>query len=109
MEFWRWLLANKPVVFGSFLEREPKVKFPYIITKTNLLTLIEKDQSVAGKFKRLSDGVLFSNVEMETEETPLYVHINLGAKAFTSRIQEAMIVSEMDEEFVVIELLPNEI
>ena len=107
--FWRWLYENKPVVFGRVLKHETNWKYPIIATKSELTTLVKEEQSVAGKFKRLSDGILFSKVKGETEENPLYVHVNQSAKFFINRIQEAMLLSEMNEESVAIELKPKKV
>ena len=66
--------------------------------------MIKEDDSLKNRYKRLSDGINLTNVEGETEDEPLYVHINASASTIISRIREAMLLSEMGEETVTIEL-----
>jgi len=106
LTFLRWLSANKSLPFNSLLNIDSNLKYPHVATKQTLLTLAEDDSKIAEKFKRLSDGVLFSNVEEETEEEPLYVYIWLSSKFLIRRIREAMIQSNMEEGSVTIELKP---
>jgi hypothetical protein len=107
--FLRWLYANKPVAFSQLLnKKESNSKYPLIAVKQIILSLIEEDKSLkSDRYKRLSDGVNLINIEGETEDEPLYVHINASASTFIGRIREAMILSEMGEETVTIELNSN--
>jgi len=107
--FLRWLHANKPVAFSQLLnKKESNSKYPLIAVKQIILSLGEEDKSLkSDRYKRLSDGVNLINIEGETEDEPLYVHINASASTFISRIREAMILSEMGEETVTIELNSN--
>ena len=107
LEFWRWLLKNNPVMFGSLLKQEPNGTYPLIATKSSLITIVEIDESAAGKYKRLIDGLLFSKVKEEVEENPIYIHINQSAASITNNIREVMVLSEMSEESVIIQLRPS--
>ena len=103
--FLRWLHTNKPVAFSQLLNKsENNRKYTTIAVKQKILSLIEEDESLKSRYKRLSDGINLINIEGETEEEPLYVHINASASTFISRIREAMILSEMGDETVTIEL-----
>ena len=103
--FLRWLYANKPVAFSQLLNKnENNSKYTIIAVKQKILSLIKEDDSLKNRYKRLSDGISLTNVEGETEDEPLYVHINASASKIISRIREAMILSEMGEETVTIEL-----
>jgi len=108
LEFLRWLLANKPFVFGDLLKKNPSAKYPLIASKSDILILAKEESNtdIKGRYKRLSDGVLLSSARGETEENPLYVFINRDSKFFIIRMKEAMLSSEMDEESVTIELKP---
>ena len=62
------------------------------------------DSQILRRYKRLSDSAFLANVTAETEEEPLYVHINASAAALVSRIRETMQQANMTEESVTIEL-----
>lgn len=105
--FLRWLLSNKAFSFSQLLNQTfGRGKYLAITTKSRLLNLVEDDQNAKTKYKRLSDGVLFANVDGEIEEETFYVHINQSSSSLIRRVREAMIISELGEESVTIELKP---
>ena len=100
----RWLLANKSIAFSRYLNTEDAAKYPLIATQTELITLAEADSSLLNKYKRLSDGAVFSKMKNASEEDSLYVHINQSAQYLILRMRHVMILADMDEESVAIKL-----
>jgi hypothetical protein len=103
----RWLITNKPIAFSEFLKQnEGNTKHPLVAVKSDLASLIKDDPIVARKYKRLSDGLLYSGIQKESEENPFYVHINQSARYLIMRIGHAMTLADMAEDSVTIELRP---
>ncbi|MDR2599594.1 MAG: DUF262 domain-containing HNH endonuclease family protein [Oscillospiraceae bacterium] len=108
--FLRWLSKNKQIAFANLLNQtDGNGRFLILAPKSRIITLIEEewgqtDSQILRRYKRLADGVILENVTAETEEEPLYVHINASAASFVSRIRETMQQADMTEESVTIEL-----
>jgi hypothetical protein len=101
----RWLQINKPIAFSRYLNyKEDKAKYPLIATKAELAALSDEDLTVLNKFKRMSDGVVYSKVKSSSDEGALYVHINQSAQYLILRMRYAMALADMEEESVAIEL-----
>jgi len=101
----RWLQINKPIAFSRYLNyKEDKTKYPLIATKAELAALSDEDLTVLNKFKRMSDGVVYSKVKSSSDEDALYVHINQSAQYLILRMRYAMALADMEEESVAIEL-----
>ena len=107
--FLRWISKNKPVAFAQLLNRtDSNSKYFLVAAKSKILSLIEEwgqtDSQITRRYKRLSDSEYLANVTGETEEEPLYVHINASAATFMCRIRETMQQADMIEESMTIEL-----
>ena len=103
----RWLEENKPIVFGMILnqkEEDSPGRHVNLLTRTELIEAIKITPELRDKFKRLSDGILFSKVKEELSENPIYIFINHSADGFMARIRNVMQLSDMAEESVAIEL-----
>jgi uncharacterized protein with ParB-like and HNH nuclease domain len=105
--FLRWLKESNPIVFGMILSQQQddsRTKHQQLMTKKQMLNIIVDTPEMKDRYKRLSDGVVYSKVEDEDAENPIYVFINQSADGFMSRIRSIMQLAEMAEESVTIEL-----
>ena len=108
--FLRWLSKNKQIAFANLLNQtDGNSRFLILAPKSKIITMIEEewgqtDSQILRRYKRLSDGAFLANGTAETEEEPLYAHINASAASLVSRIREAMQQADMTEESVTIEL-----
>jgi uncharacterized protein with ParB-like and HNH nuclease domain len=105
LSFLRWLDANNPIAFSKIVNQSEGGLFStLVVTKTNLASIIEETPAMKDRYKRLSDGVVFSQIQEEVEENPIYVFINQSAQYVVLRIRYAMEIADMDEESVTVEL-----
>jgi len=101
----RWLSTNKPTAFSRFINlREDNTRYPLVATRPELITLVEEDSTITSKFKRLSDGTIFSKVQSSSGDDSIYVHINKSAQDLILRMRQSLEMADMDEESVYIEL-----
>ena len=105
IDFYNGLKKYSKFILGKIEEKRSKVSVNFR-DKRITIEHIMPQKIEKSKYKRLYDSVSFANVDGETEEEPIYVHINKSARTFIKFIQEAMNLSELGEESVIIELKP---
>jgi hypothetical protein len=105
--FLRWLRESQPVVFGMIMNQQrndTQTKHQQLLTKKELLKIIVDSPELRDRYKRLSDGIVYSKTEDDDSENQLFVFVNQSASGFMARIRNIMQLSEMEQESVTIEL-----
>ena len=105
--FLRWVSENLPIVLSRVLNQHDGDFFgrhPFIVTCDILNSIIENDPEMNERYKRLSDGTVFSKLSGQTIDDDIFVFINQSAKGLINRVGQVMKLAEMPEESVVIEL-----
>jgi uncharacterized protein with ParB-like and HNH nuclease domain len=107
LSFLRWLNENKPIVFDKILDQKEGVFFSshsLIASRQVLATIVEISPEMKRRYKRLSDGIIYSTLPEDDTGNQIFVFINQSAEYLVWRIRQAMILADMDEEAMVIEL-----
>jgi len=105
--FLRWLKESNPIIFGMILSQQQddsRTKHQQLMNKKQMFKVVEDSPEMKDRYKRLSDGIVYSRVKDEDAENPIYVFVNQSADGFISRIRSIMQLAEMAEESVTIEL-----
>ncbi|MDR1778421.1 MAG: DUF262 domain-containing HNH endonuclease family protein [Clostridiales Family XIII bacterium] len=106
--FLRWLKDVHPMVYGKILnttENSIDSKYPPVADRGYIEELGgASSRDIDSKFKRLSDGMVFSKVVGENDKKQDYAFVNQSAVNIMKRIKLIQELAGMDEESVVVEL-----
>ena len=105
--FLRWVTGNEYSSLMELHERMGQIgqgKFPDFATRKTLDEILCQDDSVRGKYKRLSDSEIYGYSYEEFDENDEFALINLSAFYITSRIKTMMGHIGLPDESVLIEL-----
>ena len=106
LTFLRWLNNNNPYMFGRVLNPDDVFSGsgqPIVAASSIVSTIIENDEQLKNRYKRLSDGTLYARLD-KINDGDIFVFINQSAQTIINRIGHVMNILNMSEESVTIEL-----